>query len=52
MTITSILAMKRADYLIRTHPQADTHVLEAESDRLVYGLGGLTEEEIALIEKG
>jgi adenine-specific DNA-methyltransferase len=31
-------------------PAADTRALEAELDRLVYALYGLTEEEIALVE--
>ena len=35
-----------------TDPSADTSALEREIDRLVYGLYGLTEEEIAVIEKG
>lgn len=39
-----ILSAKRAD------PQADTSALEAEVDVLVYGLYGLTEEEIAVVE--
>ncbi|MBL7796027.1 MAG: Eco57I restriction-modification methylase domain-containing protein, partial [Saprospiraceae bacterium] len=39
-----ILAAKRAD------PQADTSALEAEVDALVYGLYGLTAEEIAVVE--
>ncbi|MBK9336930.1 MAG: hypothetical protein IPM98_10215 [Lewinellaceae bacterium] len=39
-----ILSAKRAD------PQADTSALEAEVDVLVYGLYGLTEAEIAVVE--
>ncbi len=39
-----ILAAKQSD------PQADTTALEAEIDALVYGLYGLTEEEIAIVE--
>ena len=39
-----ILTAKSAD------PKADTSELEAEIDRLVYALYGLTEEEIATIE--
>ena len=35
----------------RTNPFADTSSLESEIDRLVYQLYGLTEEEIAIIEK-
>lgn len=41
---TRILAQKSTD------PAADTSALEAEIDRLVYGLYGLTEEEVALVE--
>jgi len=39
-----ILAAKKAD------PDADVAALEAEIDRLVYSLYGLTREEIAIIE--
>jgi hypothetical protein len=42
--MADILTEKRAD------PQADTSALEAENDRLVYGLYGLTEEEIARVD--
>ena len=42
--VNQILAAKQSD------PQADTTALELEVDRLVYGLYGLTEEEVALIE--
>jgi len=42
--VTRILAAKRAD------PQADTSAWEAEIDALVYGLYGLTEEEIRIVE--
>ncbi len=41
--VTRILDAKRAD------PGADTAALEAEIDQLVYGLYGLTEEEIAVV---
>ena len=34
----------------RADPAADTCGLEAEIDRLVYGLYGLTEEEIKIVE--
>lgn len=44
--VTRILALKRSD------PQADTRAEEAEIDRLVYGLYGLTEEEVRLVEGG
>lgn len=44
--VTRILALKRAD------PRADTVAEEAEIDRLVYGLYGLTEEEVRLVEGG
>jgi hypothetical protein len=40
-----ILAAKQTD------PRADTSALEAEVDRLVYGLYGLGEEEIRIIEQ-
>ena len=52
-------AGKRANALTGTRPlregqrdlqQADTHALEAEIDRLVYGLYGLMEEEIGIVE--
>ncbi|MEZ0538942.1 type IIG restriction enzyme/methyltransferase [Fibrella arboris] len=33
-----------------TNPTADTSVLESEIDQLVYGLYGLTDEEIAIVE--
>lgn len=36
----------------KSNPSANTSVLEREIDMLVYGLYGLTEEEIAAIEKG
>ncbi len=42
--VTQILTQKRQD------PTADTSALEAEVDQLVYGLYGLTEEEIKIIE--
>ena len=42
--VTQILAQKRAA------PTADTGALEAEIGRLVYGLYGLTKEEIDIIE--
>ncbi|MBL7808528.1 MAG: Eco57I restriction-modification methylase domain-containing protein [Saprospiraceae bacterium] len=44
--INSILTAKQSD------PQADTTALEAEIDALVYGLYGLTEEEIVIVEGG
>ncbi len=43
--VDRILASKAAD------PSADTSALEAEIDRLVYQLYGLTEAEIALVEE-
>jgi hypothetical protein len=42
--VTRILTAKQAD------KDADTGALEAEVDRLVYGLYGLTEEEVKIIE--
>ncbi len=42
--INQILTSKAAN------PTADTSVLEAEIDRLVYALYGLTDEEIAIVE--
>jgi len=42
--VDQILSAKKAN------PNADTTALEAEIDRLVYELYGLTEEEIAIIE--
>ena len=44
--VDSILAAKAAD------PAADTSETEAKIDRLVYGLYGLTEEEIAAVSGG
>lgn len=44
--VTQILAAKRQ------HPAADTSALESEVDRLVYGLYGLTGEEVGIIEGG
>jgi len=44
--VNQILSDKKAD------PQADTGALEAEIDRMVYELYGLTEEEIAIVEQG
>ena len=35
---------------VRANPAADTGALEAEIDRLVYGLYGLTEEEVKIVE--
>lgn len=43
--VTQILTLKKQD------PGADTTALEAEIDRLVYGLYGLTEEEIQIVEE-
>lgn len=43
--VDKILLTKRAN------SSADTSALESEIDRLVYQLYGLTEEEIAIIEK-
>ncbi|MDI6735810.1 MAG: hypothetical protein QME42_06410, partial [bacterium] len=43
--VNQILFLKKSD------PNADTSVLEAEIDRLVYELYGLTEEEIKIIER-
>ena len=34
----------------KSNPLADTRLLEAEIDRLVYELYGLTEEEIRIVE--
>ena len=42
--VENILNIKAAD------PTADTSALEAEIDRLVYALYGLTDEEIAIVE--
>ena len=42
--VTRILAAKQTD------PKSDTTALESEVDALVYGLYGLTEEEIAIVE--
>jgi hypothetical protein len=36
--------------MIRLSPAADTAALEAEIDALVYGLYGLTDAEVALVE--
>ena len=36
----------------KENPVADTSVLEREIDELVYGLYGLTEEEVGIIEGG
>ena len=36
----------------KTNHSADTSALEREIDRLVYGLYGLTEEEVKVVEKG
>ena len=43
--VDQILAAKDAD------PDADTSALEAEIDRLVYDLYGLTASEIAAVER-
>ncbi len=43
--VDQILAQKR------DNPKADTSELEREIDELVYGLYGLTEEEIKIIEE-
>jgi hypothetical protein len=42
--VETILTLKKAD------PKADTNVLEAEIDQLVYELYGLTDEEIEIVE--
>ena len=42
--VDHILEAKKLD------PQSDTSVLEAEIDRLVYDLYGLTEDEIRIVE--
>ena len=44
--VDQILTAKRADL------DADVSALEAEIDRLVYSLYGLTRDEIAIIEEG
>ena len=44
-SVNQILTAKKAN------PQADTTTLEAEIDRLVYELYGLTEDEIAIVEE-
>lgn len=44
--VDQILAFKK------TNSNADTSALERDIDRLVYGLYGLTEKEVAIIEKG
>jgi adenine-specific DNA-methyltransferase len=44
--VDQILSRKKSD------PAADTSDLEAEIDRLVYELYGLTDEEIRIVEKG
>ncbi len=44
--VNKILATKKTDF------NADTSALEREIDGLVYGLYGLTEEEVKVIEKG
>jgi len=36
---------------MRCGPAADVSALEAEIDRLVYQLYGLTEDEIAIVER-
>jgi len=46
-----IALVKNAIEIKRNDPSADTSALESEIDRLVYQLYGLTEEEIAIIEK-
>ena len=43
--VSKIISRKQSD------PKADTSALEAEIDRLVYELYGLTEEEITIVEK-
>ena len=43
--VDKILSLKKSN------PEADTSDLEAEIDMLVYELYGLSEEEIAVIEK-
>jgi hypothetical protein len=43
--VREIISMKR------DNQDNDTSALESEIDRLVYNLYGLTEEEIAIIEK-
>lgn len=43
--VDKILTAKKAN------PEADISTLEAEIDRLVYELYGLTEEEIVLVEE-
>lgn len=45
MQSSQVFAAKKAD------PDADVSALEAEIDRLVYSLYGLTREEIAIIEE-
>jgi len=42
--VSRILSLKKSD------PQADISVLEAEIDRMVYELYGLTNDEIAIVE--
>ncbi|MBN7810808.1 Eco57I restriction-modification methylase domain-containing protein [Algoriphagus sp. H41] len=44
--VEQILESKKQD------PSSDTSTLEAEIDQLVYGMYGLSEEEIGIVEKG
>ena len=49
--LPTIALVKNAIEIKRNDPSADTSALESEIDRLVYQLYGLTDEEIAIIEK-
>ena len=44
--VSQILSLKKEN------PEADTTTLEAEIDRMVYELYGLTEEEVKMVESG
>jgi len=46
VVVTEIISLKK------TNPSADTSDLEAQVDRLVYDLYGLTEEEVGVVEGG
>jgi len=50
--IKSVLTDKVDDIIVlkKSDPAADTNVLEADIDRIVYKLYGLTEEEIRIVE--
>lgn len=50
MTRTTLRVMGVLESLLKPHTAPDTRALEADIDRLVYALYGVTAEDIAVVE--